>query len=110
MKVFRIFLVAVFVTVVSYTIIVGVNHGWNLFPIFFGDIAAMNWAGQFNLDFTFFLIFTGLWIAWRNKFSGLGIALGLFTLVGGIPFVSAYIFILSLKENTGIKEILIGEN
>jgi hypothetical protein len=53
---------------------------------------------------------TGLWIAWRNKFNATGIGLGLFTLVGGIPFVSVYLFILSLKENTTIKEIVIGKN
>ena len=110
MKVFRFFLVAVFTTVLVYTITVGNNHGWNLFPIFFDDIMSMNWAGQFNLDFSFFLLFTGLWVAWRNKFSTIGIGLGLFTLVGGIPFVSVYLFILSCKANVGIKEILIGEN
>jgi len=109
MKAFRFFLVAVFATVLVYTIMVGNNHGWNLFPLFFGDIAAMNWAGQFNLDFSFFLLFTGLWIAWRNKFNPLGLGLGLFTLVGGIPFVSTYLFILSYKTNS-IKEILTGKN
>lgn len=110
MKGFRVFLVAVFVTVFVYTFKVGNVHGWRFFEPFFSDIFAMNWAGQFNLDFSFFLLFTVLWIAWRNKFNAVGIALGLFTLVGGIPFVSAYLFILSLKPNGGIKELLIGEN
>ncbi len=110
MNAFRFFLVAVFATVIFYTFIVGSNHGWNIFSPFFGDIAAMNWAGQFNLDFSFFLIFTGLWMAWRNQFNASGIAMGLFTLVAGIPFVSAYLFVLSLKPNVGIKELLIGKN
>jgi len=109
MKAFRFFLVAVIATMLVYTVKVGHNHGWSLFPIFFGDIAAMNWAGQFNLDFSFFLIFTGLWIAWRNNFNLIGIGLGLFTLVGGIPFVSTYLLILSFKSKS-IKEILIGIN
>lgn len=109
MKVFRVFLVAVFATVIVYTIIVGNTHGWNFLPIFFKDITAMNWAGQFNLDFSFFLIFTGLWVAWRNEFKPIGISLGLFTLVGGIPFISSYLFILSFKTNS-VKEILIGKN
>lgn len=110
MKIFRFFLVVVCLVVIAYTFIVGNNHGWNFFPIFTTDIIAMNWAGQFNLDFSFFLIFTGLWVAWRNKFSATGIGLGLFTLAGGIPFVSVYLFVLSLKPNVGIKEILIGDN
>lgn len=109
MKAFRVFLVAVIATMLVYTFIVGNNHGWNLFPLFFGDIAAMNWAGQFNLDFSFFLIFTGLWIAWRNNFNPIGLGLGLFTLIGGIPFVSTYLLILSFKSNS-TKELLIGNN
>lgn len=39
---------------------VGASHAWNLFPVFFGDIAAMTWAGQFNADFTGFLLLSGL--------------------------------------------------
>ncbi len=109
MKALRVFLVAVIATVLVYTIMVGNKHGWNFAQFFFGDIATMNWAGQFNLDFSFFLLFTGMWIAWRNKFSPFGVGLGLFTLVGGIPFVSTYLLILSMK-NKSIKEILIGKN
>lgn len=110
MKTFRFFLIAVFATVLVYTFNVGNTQGWIFFTPFLNDIVAMNWAGQFNVDFSFFLIFTGLWIAWRNKFNATGIGLGLFTLVGGIPFVSVYLFILSLKKNATIKEMLIGEN
>jgi hypothetical protein len=110
MKAFRFFLIIVFITVLVYTFNVGNTQGWNFFSPFMNDILAMNWAGQFNVDFSFFLVFTGLWIAWRNKFNATGIALGLFTLVGGIPFVSVYLFILSLRANTTIKEMLVGEN
>ncbi len=110
MKTFRFFLIAVFATVLAYTFQVGNTHGWSFFSPFIDDIKSMTWAGQFNVDFSFFLIFTGLWIAWRNKFSATGIGLGLFTLVGGIPFVSVYLFILSLKDNTTMKEMLVGEN
>lgn len=109
MKVFRVFLITVLATMLVYTAAVGYNHGWNFFPIFFGDMATMNWAGQFNLDFSFFLIFTGLWISWRNNFNLIGVGLGLFTLVGGIPFVSTYLLVLSFKSKN-IKEILIGNN
>ena len=110
MKTFRFFLIVVFVTVIFYTFNVGTEYGWSFFSPFMNDIKSLTWAGQFNVDFSFFLIFTGLWIAWRNKFSATGIGLGLLTLVGGIPFVSVYLFILSLKANTTIKEMLVGEN
>ena len=56
MTLFRIFLGAFLLTLVAYTIIVISNHGMQLFPAFFGAIFAMNWFGQFNLDFMGFLI------------------------------------------------------
>ena len=37
---------------------------------------AMTWAGQFNMDFTCFLLLSGLWLAWRHAFSPSGIVLG----------------------------------
>ena len=55
MTLFRIFLGAFLLTLVAYTIIVINNHGMQLFPAFFGAIFAMNWFGQFNLDFLGFL-------------------------------------------------------
>jgi hypothetical protein len=27
------------------------NHGLGLFSVFFGDVAKLGWAGQFNADF-----------------------------------------------------------
>lgn len=110
MKVFRVFLVVAFVTELVYTIIVGNNYGWNFFPTVIDSLGSLTWTGQFNLDFSFFLTLTGLWISWRNKFNTTGIALGLFALVGGILFLSVYLFILSLNANASIKEILIGKN
>ena len=66
---FRILLIVIIIGIISYTGIVGFNHGWNLLPIFFGDMSAMTWAGQFNFDFMCFLTLSGLWLAWRHHFS-----------------------------------------
>jgi hypothetical protein len=107
--VFRILLVSMISCVLGYTGIVGVNHGWNLFPVFFGDIAAMNWPGQFNLDFTCLLTFSGLWLAWRHHFSTGGLALGLLGAVGGTMVLAPYLLIVSVKANGNMKEILLGK-
>lgn len=109
MKVFRVLLVVAFSTIMIYTIIVGMNHGWNLFPYFFENITALNWSGQFNLDFSFYLIFTGLWIAWRDEFKLKGIIYGLIATVGGILFLAGYLMFLSFKEQN-IKNLLIGSD
>jgi hypothetical protein len=55
MVVLRLVLAAHLAVLAVYTAVVIANHGWNLFPVFFGDMAAMGWAGQFNLDFMGFL-------------------------------------------------------
>ena len=51
MWVFRVILVAVFVCLAIYMIQVITNHGLGLFSVFFGDVAKLGWAGQFNADF-----------------------------------------------------------
>lgn len=109
MKLFRIFLVVLFLSTLFYTIVVGVNNGWNLVNVFFRDVTAMIWAGQFNLDFLCHLMLSGLWIAWRNNFSTKGILLGVLGSVGGILVLAPYLFALSFKVNGNMKELFMGK-
>jgi hypothetical protein len=53
------------------------REGLGLLPVFFGDIAALGWPGQFNLDVLFYLGLSAFWLAWRHHFSALGWVLGL---------------------------------
>ncbi len=108
MTAFRSFLALIFISLLAYTTLVGAMHGWGLLPIFFGDIAKLNWPGQFNYDFTLMLMLSALWTMWRNKFSGKGIALGGLALIGGSLFLSAYLLWLSIKNKGDIKAILLG--
>ena len=87
MTLFRTYLVAVLVCLAGYTLLVGIDRGWNLLPVFFANIAEMNWSGQFNLDFMTFLGLSGIWVAWRHQFTGVGIALGVVAFFGGMMFV-----------------------
>ena len=107
MLVLRIVLVVHLALLTVYTLIVIGNHGWNLLPVFFGDMAAMGWPGQFNLDFTGFLALSALWTAWRNKFSGLGLLLAVAAFFGGMMFLSIYLLILSLSARD-IPDLLLG--
>ncbi len=108
MLAFRALLLVLFTALLVYTVIVGINHGWNLIPIFFNDMMAMTWPGQFNFDFMGFLILSGLWLAWRHHFTPTGLLLGLFGFFGGILFLSAYLFVASFKANGDIKELMLG--
>ena len=107
MLVLRIVLVVHLALLTFYTAIVISDHGWNLLPVFFGDMAAMGWPGQFNLDFTGFLALSALWTAWRNNFSGLALLLAVVAFFGGMMFLSIYLLILSLKARD-IPDLLLG--
>ena len=109
MTAFRILLVIFIIAIMSFTGVVVFNHGWNLLPIFFGDMAAMTWPGQFNFDFMCFLTLSGLWLAWRHHFSMGGLVLGVFGLFGGIMLLAPYLLIASYKANGDFKVLLLGK-
>ena len=109
MTLFRVFLATCLIAIVGYTAITIANRGANLLPVFFGDMAEMAWPGQFNLDFTTFLMLAGLWVAWRHHFSASGIALGVVAVFGGMLFLSAYLLVHSFKTGGDVKALLLGE-
>lgn len=108
MSAFRTLLIAMWVVVMAYTAVVVAHHGMGLLGIFFGDIATMTWPGQFNLDFLCMLTLSGLWVAWRHRFSAAGIGLGVLALFGGIVFLSAYLLVMSWRTDGDIEQILLG--
>ena len=110
MKIFRTVLLIQLCTLLVYTFIVGSNHGWNLFEIFFTEIAKVTWAGQFNLDFMIMLSLSAMWTAWRNEFSAKGLALSFIAFVGGALFLTLYLLYLSIVEKGNIKLMLTGKN
>jgi hypothetical protein len=109
MNAFRVLLVVFIVAIIGFTGVVILNHGWNLLPIFFGDMAAMTWPGQFNFDFMCFLILSGLWLAWRHHFSPSGFVLGALGLFGGIMFLAPYLLLASYRANGDMKILLLGK-
>ncbi|WP_417514232.1 hypothetical protein [Minwuia sp.] len=108
MTFFRGFLAALFITIAIYTIFVVADHGWNLIPVFVGDILAVTWRGQFNLDFLTFLMLTGVWIAWRGGFSAGALVLGAVAPLFGMPFLSAYLLFLTARTGGDIRQVLLG--
>lgn len=109
MKAFQLALICISVGIVAYTFTVGINHGWNLFPIFFRDMAAMTWPGQFDFDFACFLLLSGSWVAWRNHFSPGSIALGLIATVGGSLFLAPYLLFVTFQAKGDMGVVLLGE-
>ena len=108
MKAFRIFLVVIIVSIVTITSLVVFRHGWNLLPIFFGDMASLTWPGQFNSDFMCFLLLSGLWLAWRHHFSPGGVVLGLAGVFGGIMLLAPYLLWASYNAAGDVNVLLLG--
>jgi hypothetical protein len=109
MTAFRVLLTIFILAIIGYTGNVIFNHGWGLLPIFFGNMAAMTWPGQFNLDFTCFLTLSGLWLAWRHHFSPAGLVLGVLGFFGGIMLLAPYLLFASYKANGNMKVLLLGK-
>jgi hypothetical protein len=109
MAIFRTYLVIVIVLLGLYTLMVGAEHGWNLIPIFFGNILAMDWQGQFNMDFMSFLALSATWVSWRHRFSPGGLLLGVVAFFGGMMFLAPYLIWASLKAKGDANALLLGE-
>lgn len=108
MTAFRLLLVLIFVAIAGYTFVTISNHGFGLLAVFFGDMAEFGWPGQFNLDFMCMLALSALWVAWRHQFSAAGLLLGVVAFFGGAFFLSAYLFVESLRAGGDSRVLLLG--
>lgn len=106
---FRLLLAVLLIALAAYTISVIASDGIDFVRPFFGAIAAGGWQGQFNSDFAILLLLIGLWAAWRNRFSGLGIVLGLLGMLLGAAFLTAYLLYLSWRERGDVVRMLVGD-
>ncbi|MCU0375109.1 MAG: hypothetical protein MUF24_07360 [Chitinophagaceae bacterium] len=86
------------------------QQGWNLFPIFIENVKALNWNGQFNLDFSCYLLLSGLWIMWRHRFAPSAVIGGAFAMVAGILAFAPYLLYLLFAEKGNLVKVLLGKN
>ena len=107
---FRSLLVAMIVILSAYTGVVVANHGMDLLTIFFADMAAMQWPGQFNLDFMFMLALSALWVLWRQGGSLSGIGLAVCAFFGGALFLTLYLLVLSVRTQGDVRKMLLGRH
>ncbi len=106
---FKTLLVVQTMGVLAYTFIAFQKEGVTLFDVFLVNIKSLTWTGQFNLDFLCYLTLSGLWIMWRNKFTGKSILIGTFAMILGIVFFGPYLLWLIFKENGDLKRVLVGD-
>lgn len=97
------------IALLVYTYYAFQNEGANLLQIFLQNIKSLNWNGQFNLDFLCYLLLSGLWTMWRNKFSAKSIAVGLLAATLGTIVFAPYLLFLLFQEKGDIKKVLTGD-
>ena len=110
MRGWAVFALALWAILVGYTSIVVARHGMGLLPIFFGDIARIEWPGQFNLDFTLMLTVSASWTAWRNRFRPGGLVLALLAFGFGAAFLLLYSSYLIFKHRGDPAAVLLGDD
>lgn len=108
MRSFQVLLVGLWLALAIYTGLVVSQHGLNLLPIFFGDMAKLAWPGQFNLDFLCLLTLSALWTAWRNAWSPPGLLLAVVAFFGGAGFLLAYLLFLTIQTRGDVAQVLLG--
>lgn len=86
------------------------KQGPNLFQFFIENIVAMDWNGQFNIDFICYLMLSGFWIIWRSKFTIISIFIGSLAMVLGIIFFAPYLMYLLHKSDGNLKLMFLGEH
>lgn len=108
MRPFYLLLMVLWGGLAFYTGKVVMDHGLNLLPVFFGDMAKWGWPGQFNLDFMMMLFLSASWTAWRNGFSASGMVLAVVAFFGGAGFLLPYLTYLAWRHNGDTAAVLLG--
>lgn len=91
-----------------YTARVGAANGWDFIGVAWSNVLSMSWNGQFSLDFSCYLLLSGVWIMWRNKFSLSAIVIATVAMILGIIVFAPYVGYLLLKEQGNIEKVLLG--
>ncbi|TAE54100.1 MAG: hypothetical protein EAZ89_06925, partial [Bacteroidetes bacterium] len=97
------------IALIAYTGYAVQNEGWILFQVLTDNITALNWNGQFNLDFSCYLMLSGIWIMWRNKFTPFFILFAVVAMIIGIMAFAPYLLYLLITEKGDLKKVLWGE-
>lgn len=105
-----ILLVGMIAAMAVYTVTASLNEGINLFAVFADNLTSLGWSGQFNLDFTCYLILSGLWIMWRDRFSSSSIVLGSAAMILGILLFAPILIYFIKKEKGDLRAVLLGRN
>ncbi|MCX6317153.1 MAG: hypothetical protein NTW29_07670 [Bacteroidetes bacterium] len=105
----KVLLILQTLAMLTYTFIALKQEGASLFYVFLSNIQELSWNGQFNLDFSCYLLLSGIWIMWRNKFAAPYILFGIVAAIAGIIVFAPYLLWLLVAEKGNLKRVLMGD-
>ena len=91
-----------------YTIIAIQQDGTNFLARALEFATSLTWMGQFALDFSCYLLLSGLWIMWRNQFTPSAIVFAVIAMILGIIVFAPYLLLLIQREKGDLVKVLIG--
>lgn len=106
MQVLRGVLTLMTLGIFGYTAAVIAKDGINFVTPFLTGLWAVDWQGQFNFDFLFYLVLSGLWVGWRHGFAGTGLVLAL--LCGfGMVYFAPYLLVQVMRAQD-VRALVLG--
>lgn len=108
MTVLRLFLLVSTVVIYGLTYSAVAAQGVNWPAAAFGDIIALNWRSQFDVDFVLHLLLLATWVSWREGFSGKGHVYAVLSIVMGGMFSFPYLIHAIYAAKGDPKAILLG--
>lgn len=109
MVIFRTVLLLLWALVTYVTVVAIGAHGIDAATtVFAQDLLAGNWRSQFNTDLLAHIVLVASWVAWRQKFSPLGILLAVLCILGGL-FSLLYVLILSFYHRGDLRAVVMGK-
>lgn len=85
------------------------NEGLQLVQVLLANVRNMGWNGQFNLDFSCYLLLSGLWLMWRAKFKAKAVVPALLAMILGILFFAPYVLYLLQRSQGDVNKLLLGD-
>lgn len=108
MLVLRMICGVLFAILAIYTAITISRDGMDLVTPFFSDILSLTWPGQFNVDFSSYLVLGTIWFVWRNDGATLSLVLAPVVLTGGMLVLAAYLIWLSYRVDARMDVLFLG--
>lgn len=108
MTTLRAFLVVSTLTIYLFTVFAVYAQGINWPAVAIGDLVALNWRSQFDIDFIIHLLLLATWISWREGFSLKGHMYAVLSIVMGGMFSFPYLLYATYLAKGDPKAVLLG--